>query len=353
MRLHSVTLTVIGAITTSLAIPLEANAAGYETGVQRIVVTSQERGTDLDVTVWYPASVGGETVLLGDNVFFEGTEAMQDAPIAAGEFPLILLSHGAGLAGRAEAMSWIATPLAEEGFIVAAPTHPGNTGPERSAEQTMKLWLRPSDLSETLDVIENGTSLQSHVDLDQIGVLGMSMGGNTALSIAGARIDPDLLASYCDTNDRNESLCDWVRLSGVDLHAMDKEASGRDNRDKRVRFVMAIDPAPADVFATDTLSDISIPVLLVNLGKEGDMPQTLQASKIADAIPDARYEAIVDASHTSMFALCKPGAAEIALEEGIEDPICVDGTERSRDAIHAQLIDMIATAFGQALHQRP
>ncbi|MEZ5934649.1 MAG: alpha/beta fold hydrolase [Alphaproteobacteria bacterium] len=335
-----------------MAVMFQATAGAHEAGVRRIVVPSQERGTDLAVTVWYPASSGGEVVMLGDNVFFEGTQAMRDAPISAGPFPLILLSHGAGLAGRAEALSWMATPLAEEGFVVAAPTHPGNTGPDRSAAETMKLWLRPSDLSATLDVLETDTALLPHIDADKIGVLGLSMGGNTALLIAGARLDPELFASYCDTNDLNASLCDWVRLSDVDLHAMDKAAARRDNRDERVRFAMAIDPVPADIFAAETFYDMSIPVALVNLGGKADIPATAQASTIAKAVPGAGYEVIEDASHFSMFAECKPGAAEIALEEGIEDPICADGSGRSRSAIHAQLIDMVAAAFSHALNSR-
>lgn len=341
--------TTMGAVTLSLTIMLQATNHAHGAGVQQIVVPSEERGTDLDVTVWYPASSGGDAVVLGENVFFEGTPAMRDAPISDGEFPLILLSHGAGLAGRAEAMSWIATPLAEKGFVVVAPTHPGNTGPDRSAAETMKLWRRPTDLSATLDAIERDAAFRPHIDSEKIGVLGLSMGGNTALLVAGARLDPELLASYCDTNDRNASLCDWVRRSGVDLHVMAKEAAGRDNKDERVRFVMAIDPAPADVFSAETFSDISTPVALVNLGSEADIPATAQASTIADVIPDADYEAIEDASHFSMFALCKPKAAEIAVEEGIEDPICANGSERSRNAIHAQLIDMVAAAFSRAL----
>ena len=350
MNLHMNALTTAGAVTALITTMLLTTATARDVGVQRIVVPADERGTDLDVLVWYPASSGGEPIMLGENVFFEGTQAMQDAPISAGEFPIVLLSHGAGLAGRAEAMSWIAKPLAEEGFVVAAPTHPGNTGPDRSAAETMKLWLRPSDLSVTLDAIESDATLRSSVHADKVGVLGLSMGGNTALLIAGARVDPNLLASYCDTDNLNASLCDWVQLSGVDLHAMDRDSVARDNKDERIRFVMAIDPAPADIFSTETFSGISIPTALVNLGKEGDIPATAQASTIADAIPGASYEVIENASHFSMFAICKQGAAEIAKGEGIEDPICADGSGRSRNAIHAQLIELVTTAFSRELN---
>ncbi|GGG65270.1 dienelactone hydrolase [Salipiger pallidus] len=332
-----------------MSIAQQGIAAEYAAGVRQMVVPSVERNTDLEVTIWYPASAGGETVLLGENVFFNGTPAMQDAPFLDGEFPLVLLSHGAGLAGRSEAMSWIATPLAQNGFIVAAPTHPGNTGPGRSAAETMKLWLRPADISDTLDAIEDSPTFQRHVASDRIGVLGLSMGGNTALSLAGAKLDPELLAGYCDTDELNPSLCDWVRMSGVDLHAMDKTTAGRDNSDPRVRFAMAIDPAPTDLFSPESLPEISIPVYVVNLGAASEIPATIQASGVAAAIHDSTYHVIEDASHHSMFGECKPGAAEIAVEEGIEDPICDDGNGTSRSAIHAQLIELTASAFHSAL----
>ncbi|QHQ36187.1 alpha/beta hydrolase family protein [Algicella marina] len=332
-----------------LSIGPQARSAEYVAGVRQMTAPTEERDHALSVTVWYPAAQGGEKTMLGDNIFFEGTAAMKDAPIQDGEFPLILLSHGAGLAGSADAMSWIATPLAEEGFIVAAPTHPGNTGRNRSAAETMKLWLRPSDISNTLDAVEVDPSLRAHVKSGQTGLLGLSMGGNTALLVAGARLDSALYASYCDTDDLNASLCEWVRLSGVDLGAADAQTVTRDNTDGRVGFVLAIDPAPADIFAQQGFSNISIPVALVNLGERSEIPATVQASGIADAIPGSTYQVIEKASHASMFAECKPGAAEIAVEEGIEDPICTDGGGESRQLIHTQLIEMVTAAFDAAL----
>ncbi|MEP3200054.1 MAG: prolyl oligopeptidase family serine peptidase [Lentilitoribacter sp.] len=326
-----------------------ATAVEFNAGVYELAVHSQERGTELDVSIWYPASPGGEAVALGGSVFFKGTIAMRNAPISAGPFPLILLSHGAGLGGRAEAVSWIATALAKKGFIVAAPTHPGNTGPERSAAETMKLWLRPSDLSETLNAITKSATLRPYVNLDRVGVLGLSMGGNTALSIAGALLDPELLASYCDTNELNASLCDWVRLSGVDLHLLNKEFIGRNNRDERVSFVMSIDPVPVDVFAINSFYAVSTPVTLINLGKEDEIPLTAKVANIAKVIPNANYKLIENASHFSMFAECKADAAKIALQEGIEEQICADGNGNSRQAIHTQLIDIVATAFNRKL----
>lgn len=324
-------------------------AAAEFVGVRQIAAPSKERGTDLAVTIWYPADSGGKPVTLGESVFFVGTPAMLDAPISHAEYPLILLSHGAGLGGTAQALSWIATPLAKQGFIVAAPTHPGNGGVNRSAGETMKLWLRPSDISATLDAVEQDAFFRDNLKAEKIGALGLSMGGNTALALAGARIDPLRLVSYCDTDDLNSSLCGWVRQSGVDLHTMDMKLAGRDNEDRRIQFVMAIDPAPVDVFQPKSFALVSIPVEIVNLGQPGTIPRTTLASGVAKAIPKATYSTIKEAGHYSMFGECKPGAAEIAEAEEVGDPICSDGEGHSRLEIHKQLVNLVTEAFDRAL----
>lgn len=346
-------MTKIAAIFCSTITPMlmvhKSAAASEFVGVRQIAAPSKERGGDLAVTLWYPADEGGKPVTLGESAFFVGTDAMLEAPISRGKYPLIVLSHGAGLGGTPQAMSWIATPLAKKGFIVAAPTHPGNGGENRSAAETMKLWLRPVDISATLDAVEKQSFFEEHLEAGRVGVLGLSMGGSTALALAGARIDPVRLASYCDTDALNPSLCEWVKQSGVNLHAMDMHLAGRDNLDARIEFAMAIDPAPVDVYQVKSFSTVKIPVEIVNLGKPGEIPQTALASGIAKAISKSTYSTIENASHYSMFGECKPGGTELAVSEKVGDPICSDGGSLSRLEIHTRLIAMATEAFSRAL----
>lgn len=213
----------------------------------------------------------------------------------------------------------------------------------------MKLWLRPADISATLDAVEKQPPFENHLEAGRVGALGLSMGGNTALALAGARIDPIRLANYCDTDAPNPSLCGWVRQSGLDLHVMDMQPAGRNHTDKRIEFAMAIDPAPVDVFRSDSFSKVSIPVEIVNLGRPGTIPRTALASEVAKAIPKSSYFTIADASHYSMFPECKPDASETAASEKIDDPICSDGGGRSRLEIHKQLVNMVSEAFGREL----
>lgn len=335
------------ALLVALSSPAHAEG-GPSVGVRHVTAYAAARGGDLDVTVWYPARPGGRPVVVGDSPFFVGTDAVSDAPLADGRFPLVLLSHGAGLGGTPEAMGWMAAGLAARGFIVAAPAHPGNGGAGRSAEATMKLWLRPGDIGAALDAMTGAGAFKDHLDVEAVGVLGLSMGGGTALALAGGRIDAGRLAGYCDDPTRNPSLCAWVRMSGLDLHAMDMRPAGRDVTDRRLRFAMAIDPAPVDVFDPESLAAVTLPVEIVNLGAPGTIPATARADGVARAMPQGRYVTIDDASHFSLFGVCQPGAAALAEDEKIDEPICEDGGGRSRQEIHAELIEMVADAFGRA-----
>ena len=346
--------TLITAAIVACCISSHVSAGGdsAETvGVRDIAVHASKRPAGLTATIWYPAQAGGREDILGESAFFVGTPAMRDAPIASRRYPVILLSHGAGIAGTASALSWLAVPLAQRGFIVAAPTHPGNGGANRSAAEVMRLWQRPADISATLDALEKDSLFSSHIVQDKVGMLGLSMGGGTALAIGGARFDPEQLAGYCDTQSRNPSLCEWIRLSGVDLHAMDMSQAGRDNRDARIRFVMAIDPAPMDAFAPGSFAQITTPTAVINLGHVEELPSSVRADKAARVMPQGTYATIEDASHYSMFPECKAGAKERAEAEEIGDPICSDGGGQSRSDIHKALIKAALQAFDGALQQ--
>lgn len=344
---------IVFVIVAGMAIPSKSAEASDYVGVREITAYSQERQKELPVTVWYPADAGGKLVTLGESEFFVGTDAMDDAPISRGKYPLVLLSHGAGLGGTPQAMSWIAAPLAKQGFIVAAPVHFGNGGTYRSAEETMKVWLRPADISATVDALQIQPLFHDHLVPGKTGVLGLSMGGNTALALAGGRFDPARLASYCDNDALNASLCGWVRQSNVNLHGMDMKIADRDNQDKRIIFSMAIDPAPVDVFKAASFSNVAIPVEIINLGQPGAIPLTALASGIAKAIPESRYSLIEKATHFSMFGVCKPGGAKLALSEDIDEPICSDGDGLSRLLIHRELIGMVIDAFNRRLKGYP
>jgi predicted dienelactone hydrolase len=63
-------------------------------GLRSIEVASPGRETPISVSLWYPTSADGSHKVVGGNKVFKGVPVNQDAVIAEGEFPIVLLAHG-------------------------------------------------------------------------------------------------------------------------------------------------------------------------------------------------------------------------------------------------------------------
>ncbi|WP_368731968.1 alpha/beta hydrolase family protein, partial [Pseudomonas frederiksbergensis] len=82
-------------------------------------------GRALEMVVWYPSATTETAQLIADNAVFVGASAVRNAPPTAGEHPLVVLSHG--YRGNWSNQIWLASALAQKGYIVAAINHPGST----------------------------------------------------------------------------------------------------------------------------------------------------------------------------------------------------------------------------------
>lgn len=297
------------------------------------------RGTDVDFNIWYPAIPGGKSVTVGGNGVFYGTPTGRDAPHQAGRFPMVVISHGAG--GNAGQFGWIASELAQAGFVVVLPNHPGTTTGNASAEAAVRVWERPADVSAVLDEITANSDDYPYIDTDRISILGFSAGGYTAMATSGARVDPDLLQGFCDDTDHGMSDCAFLAHFGVDLHALDLSPAAQDLRDPRIKTAVIIDPGIIETITSDSLSEINIPMLIINLGDEETVPAGVYARRAAEVIPTATYSIVEDAIHFSFLAQCKPKGAQILINENELDPLCDDAGERPRADIHDELSDMI------------
>ena len=347
-RLFS-TLLLTGVAVTS------AHAA--DIGVRTLTVPAPERGRGLAVTVWYPAGAGGKPTMIGDNRLFKGEAAHENATIAEGRFPLVLLSHGSG--ARVEAMSWLAAALAEAGFIVAGPNHPGTTSGDSTPAATPKIWKRTADLSALIDGFSADAGWRAAIDTTRIGVVGFSLGGATAMEIGGARADLEAYARYCDTYKKWD--CAWfaggrgyiddapVKVEKVDLRRLDKARFEQFNRDPRVRSVVAVDPGLAQAYVADSLKAIDIPLAFINLGSAGTIPEPVISDKLAALVPQATYATVAEAAHFSFLPECKEGSAELLTSLGEVDPICEDPGKRPRGDIHAELKRLIIEALQRSL----
>jgi predicted dienelactone hydrolase len=145
----------------------------------------------LETHIWYPAEP--DTGTPQGNV-------LRDADVLQGRWPLILFSHGS--CGVPNQSPFYTEALASWGFIVAAPTHPGNTTfelPECSSPPRLadSFANRVADVRFVTDSLiaasgrDRGSPFYRRVDGDRVGVTGHSFGGQTTLRVAASdpRID--------------------------------------------------------------------------------------------------------------------------------------------------------------------
>lgn len=129
--------------------------------------------------------------------------AFRDAPVADGQFPLIVFSHGNG-GFRMQSTFWC-EHLASHGYIVVSPDHTGNAAAtvvdgklviHNSSAREQSAIDRPLDVSFIIDTMTKWTAgadsrFTGKVDVEKIGVGGHSFGGYTSTLIADAddRVD--------------------------------------------------------------------------------------------------------------------------------------------------------------------
>lgn len=327
---------------------VSANAATYAAGsigFRNIVLPAAETGRALDVALWYPTSVDQPQTLKHANAAFIGFPVVVDAAPMPGRHPLVVLSHGFG--GNWNNQAWLAVELVRQGYVVAAPNHPGTTSRDMNKEMGRELWQRPRDISQVIDWLTDDSIWSSFLSPDRIAVAGHSLGGWTAMEIAGGRLDAERVATDCAQRAVLAS-CKVYQELGAGQDPASRTALGRDLRDARVKAVVSFDLGLARGFDPASLAAIDMNVLVIGAGTDtAGIPVILESHYLADQLPAAstHYVEIADAAHFSFMPVCKPGAGALIEAETPGDGIvCEDGSGRDRAAIHRQVVDLV-TAF--------
>lgn len=224
----------------------------------------------LNVSIWYPSSI-------------------VQAAAACGGVPLIVFSHGLGACGNNYTM--MTAELARQGFIVVAPDHAdGSCGggglgsitpiltPPDSWNETMYADRR-ADVQNTLDWATTASWFAGYVDTDRIGAMGHSLGGYTAIGMAGA----------------------WPSW-----------------RDVRIRAVLALAPYVAPYLADREVANVQIP--LMYQGATGDLlitPFLTGASGAYELTRSQKYLVMLSGGSHSMWASASGTEARLILDYGV------------------------------------
>ena len=98
MRLRNLVLSLILSVTPAYA---------DQTGVRFSQLDAPHHGKPMDVAVWYPVddhgNDSGRMILFAENPVFYGFNVLENASVAAGRHPLVMLSHGMG--GRLQSLA--------------------------------------------------------------------------------------------------------------------------------------------------------------------------------------------------------------------------------------------------------
>lgn len=264
--------------------------------------------------------------------------ATEDAKIAIGRFPMLMLSHGN--TGTPLALHDLATSLARKGFVVVAVLHPGDNYKDHSRLGTVSnLYGRPIQISAAISATLDDPMLSPFVNINQVGVIGYSAGGETALILAGAKPDFDRLRRYCQQRPDDRDACTTKGELVVDREDLQPQA------DPRIRALMLMAPLSL-MFGRHTLADVHVPVLLYS----GDGDKLVAVDKNAEALarklpqpPD--FKLLAGAGHFVFMAPCdeRQLAATPAL--------CTDADGVDREGIHRDLIFQAGRFFNHNLEQ--
>ena len=231
-----------GAATPDLSV--EATGT-FDVGVRAVTLDDQARGRTLPTLLFYPAApptapAAGLTIDLLAGAAHRAdyvrlldaapagcptralSQAAEGAEVAAGRFPLVVMSHCHECTAFSKAT--IAIRLASHGFVVAAVEHTGNTlwnqlaGDGLGLDATT-LALRAADVRFGLDELARAgspvpASIQAAIDPEHVGVVGHSFGAVTAGVVV--QDDPRVDAAFALAAPMENPLLPGVTVAGID-----------------------------------------------------------------------------------------------------------------------------------------
>jgi len=208
--------------------------------------------------------------------------------------PIIVFSHGLGSV-RTD-MRYLAEHLASHGYVVAALEHPGSNethvkkalalqAPLLAAEEFLN---RPKDISFVLDQLKtlNQTegSLQGKLASERVMVVGYSLGGATALSIAGAELQLTQLKQRCPGNVLALSLGENAQCFAKSLPEDRYQL-----RDPRVKAAIAFSPTTSLLFGETGLTNVAVPILVGASSADKTTPALTEQVIAFDKMPSPKW----------------------------------------------------------------
>ena len=284
-------------------------------GLRSFDIPADADGPAIHGVIWYPCAEPPGEVKIGTAAL----PGVQDCPLAGDHLPLIASSHGQGATFRVNHDT--AETLADNGFIIAAINHPGDTAQDRSRSSgDLSVFVeRPTDIKRLIDFMIGASPFAERIDQDRIGFFGYSRGGYTGLVLLGANPDwAGAASNYCQQSQL--PICKEILGRKYPLQPL--------THDPRIKAAVIVDPLVI-FFSAESLAPVKTPVQLW-ASERGGYGVLLRDVAAVDAnLPVAHeYRVVSNAGHMAFF-LCPPALVQA------QSQLCVDAPGFDRVAFHA------------------
>ncbi|WP_371171520.1 alpha/beta hydrolase family protein [Aliiroseovarius sp. 2305UL8-7] len=332
-------------------------SVGYRTGLEMDCDRFDWDGaTDrpLAWSAWYPVSTDDTGGNRPHGQFFDLGDVEVDRELAdSSAFPVVLLSHGTG--GSPESMGWLARRLAQNGYVVIGAHHHGNTGREPyRAEGFLCWWERALDLSALLSMLSEYGPFSGRLDVERVHAVGFSLGGYTALALAGARTSMDRYLSWASRSGVSSATGprEFPNVASHIKRLLESSSTFRKSwarqdasfKDERIRSITAIAPAPpVRAFDAESLQSISIPVTLISGEADTEAPSRDCADWLATI--NSRFDKVSIGQNVGHYTFLGFPTANVI--EG-EEFVFIDNPGVDREDVHEAVEKIVLDVMGEA-----
>lgn len=299
---------------------------------------AEAKGAAFGVAIWYPTlGTPRPTTFLGGSLM----SVARDGAVRGEHLPLVVISHGNG--GGPASHADLALALADAGYVVAAPMHPGDNYQDSAGLGRAGLWAdRNRQLISTVDYVTKTWRARDRIDPSRIGAFGFSAGGFTVLTAVGARPELRRIATHCAKTP--EFVCAVLKQANSPLILGQIAETGRPFiADARIKAAVLAAPGLGFTFDNDALKDVRVPIQLWTGGRDDRVPDASNGAILRAGL-GARVDARVEpgAGHLSFLAPCtllRPPA------------LCRDEGTFDRKAFHQEMNAEVVQFFNGALHR--